>query len=120
MKLRIKSNSLRIRLTKTEVSTLVNTGYLEDQTAFPGNSFTYALQTSDADQLSASFTDNKITLFIPATWILHWADNDTVGFKGSMPVGNSSLFLLVEKDFVCLDETTEDQSDNFENPKSAC
>jgi hypothetical protein len=26
------------------------------------------------------------------------------------------LFLLLEKDFVCLDETIEDQSDNYPNP----
>jgi hypothetical protein len=29
---------------------------------------------------------------------------------------DNSLYLLVEKDFVCLDETSEDQSDNYENP----
>jgi len=27
---------------------------------------------------------------------------------------------LVEKDFICLDETTEDQSDNYENPNKTC
>jgi len=33
---------------------------------------------------------------------------------------DQSLYLLIEKDFKCLDETTEDQSDNFENPNIAC
>jgi len=27
---------------------------------------------------------------------------------------------LLEKDFVCLDHTTEDQSDNYENPNTTC
>jgi len=40
-----------------------------------------------------------------------------VGFNAKMPVAeNGSLYLLLEKDFVCLDETTEDQNDNYENP----
>jgi len=31
-----------------------------------------------------------------------------------------TLYLLLEKDFVCLDETHEDQADNFENPNKTC
>jgi len=30
------------------------------------------------------------------------------------------LHLLLEKDFVCLDNTAEDQSDNYPNPNKAC
>jgi hypothetical protein len=30
------------------------------------------------------------------------------------------LFLLIEKDFVCLDNTFEDQSDNYPNPNAVC
>ena len=30
------------------------------------------------------------------------------------------LFLLIEKDFVCLDHTFEDQSDNYPNPNKLC
>ena len=28
--------------------------------------------------------------------------------------------LLIEKDFVCLDHTLEDQSDNYANPNKVC
>ena len=120
MKLRIKSNSIRIRLTKSEVCQLANTGYLEEQTSFGENAFVYALQSVDAGKMSASFNTNKITVFIPAAFIKGWDENDTVGFRGTMTTGNNNLDLLVEKDFICLDETTEDQSDNYENPKINC
>jgi hypothetical protein len=121
MKLRIKGNSLRIRLTKTEVSTLANTGYLEEQTRFINNEFVYALQVADKHELSASFSNNKMTMFIPASFVKDWPENEVVGINTNMPLtNNESLYLLVEKDFICLDETTEDQSDNYENPNKTC
>lgn len=121
MKLRIKGNSLRIRLTKTEVSKLAATGYLEEQTTFLRNQLIYALQRTEAFELSATFEDNKITVFVPATFTKDWPANDIVGIDTKMPLpGNESLYLLIEKDFVCLDETTEDQSDNYENPGKLC
>jgi hypothetical protein len=122
MKLRIKGNSLRIRLTKTEVSELANTGYLEEQTLFANNKFIYALQAvDDAAELSATFSNNKITMLVPASFVKDWPENEVVGINANMPVSeNHSLYLLLEKDFICLDETFEDQSDNFENPNKTC
>ena len=122
MKLRIKGNSLRIRLTKTEVSKLAQTGYLEEQTSFPNNRFVYALQkVVDAIVLSATFENNKITIFVPASFIEDWVGNNIVGLDTKMPISQTeSLYLLIEKDFICLDETTEDQSDNYENPGKTC
>ena len=121
MKLRIKGNSLRIRLTKTEVSKLAEAGYLEEQTRFLNQNFIYALQRTEADELSATFESNKITMLVPALFTKDWPVNSIVGLDTKMPLpGNESLYLLVEKDFVCLDHTTEDQSDNYENPNKTC
>lgn len=122
MKLRIKGNSIRLRLTKTEVSLLASTGCLEEQTSFGNNTFSYALQAvGDADTLSAAMEGNTITMFVPSSFAKEWPENSVVGINASMPVtAGNSLYLLLEKDFVCLDETTEDQSDNYENPNSTC
>jgi len=122
MKLRIKGNSLRIRLTKTEVSTLAATGYLEEQTLFADNKFVYVLQSVDeGNELSAKMDTNKITMMVPAVLLKDWPENNVVGFDANMPLpDNRSLYLLLEKDFVCLDHTTEDQSDNYENPNKTC
>lgn len=118
MKIRIKGNSLRMRLTRPEVETLASTGYLEEQTLFANNKFIYAVQSVDnGNELSASLNANKITMFVSKAFLKAWPKNDVVGFNARMPVSeNGSLFLLLEKDFMCLDETTEDQSDNYENP----
>ena len=121
MKLRIKGNSLRIRLTKTEVSKLAETGYLKEQTIFPNNRFIYALQKTDDAILSASFENDKITIFVPRSFIKDWPLNNIIGLDAKMPLPeNESLYLLIEKDFVCLDETNEDQRDNYENPNKNC
>ena len=122
MKLRIKSNSIRIRLTKTEVSTLAETGYLEEQTLFPNSQFIYALQAvDDAPELFATLVNNKLTMFVPKSFTKDWPQNNVVGIDTNMPLtDNESLYLLLEKDFVCIDETTEDQSDNYENPNKTC
>lgn len=122
MKLRIKGNSLRIRLNRSEVETISNTGYLQEETVFGENKFVYALQqVEDGNELSATLDTNKITMLVPKILTQDWPQNDIIGFKANMPLnGSNSLFLLLEKDFVCLDETTEDQSDNYQNPNKTC
>ena len=122
MKIRIKGNSIRIRLTKTEVSLIATTGYLEEQTLFGNNKLVYALQRVDeGNALTAAFKENKITLFVPSSLTNDWPTNNIVGFEANMPVAdNKTLYLLLEKDFVCLDDTNEDQSDNYGNPTKTC
>ena len=123
MKLRIKGNSLRIRLTKTEIANFGEQGFLEDRTEFiNGAFFSYALQRKPGiDQLEAGFSDNRITLFVPETMALEWTTTNIVGFENKMDIGEGQqLFLLIEKDWVCLDNTFEDQSDNFPNPNTVC
>ncbi len=122
MKLRIKGNSIRFRLTRSEVDKLALTGYLEEQTLFGQTKFLYALQTiADENKSSATFADNKMTMFVPTDFIKDWPHNDIVGLNFNMPItATDTLYLLLEKDFVCLDETTEDQSDNYENPNKTC
>ena len=122
MKLRIKGNSLRIRLTKTEVGKLADTGYVEEQTLFAGNKLVYALLSVDSgNELSATLDANKITMFVPHELIKDWPQNNVVGFNASMTVSeNETLYLLLEKDFVCIEETMEDQSDHYGNPNKTC
>lgn len=121
MKIRIKGNSIRMRLTKTDVSRLCEQGCLREETVFPNNRFVYALQKADTAQLSASFASNTITILVPASFLQDWPVNDITGLDARMPISETeSLYLLIEKDFVCLDHTTEDQSDNYENPNKTC
>jgi hypothetical protein len=46
--------------------------------------------------------------------VKEWEDTDKVGFEETA----GTIYLLVEKDFKCLDNVAEDQSDNYPNPLS--
>ena len=118
MKLRIKGNAIRLRLSKPEVEKLAADGFLEERTPFGGKNFTYSLRTkAGIHALSANFKAGKINVFVPKIFIKEWAGNDVTGFDTYMPVSDvESLYILVEKDFKCVGNTTEDQSDNYQNP----
>ncbi|UOE51538.1 hypothetical protein MTO98_10655 [Mucilaginibacter sp. SMC90] len=112
MKIRIKGNSLRYRLTKTDVAKLAEEGYVQETVDFGSQQLIYALKLVDDEQLSATYKEDAITLYAPKTMIAGFADEDKVGYEGK----HGNLYLLVEKDFTCLDEVAEDQSDNYPNP----
>ena len=123
MKVRIKGNSIRYRLTKTEIANFGKQGWLEEMTEFlNGPSFHYRLERkAGIEKMEASFSGNRICIFVPENIAAEWTTTDVVGFDTKMDIGDGKdLFLLIEKDFVCLDHTFEDQSDNYENPNKAC
>ena len=69
--------------------------------------------------IKASFIDNSMIISISETLVQDWDEIERIGFEYLQELSNGeTLFLLIEKDFVCLDETLEDQSDNYANPKS--
>jgi len=117
MKIRIKGNSVRIRLNRPEVEAFAESGYIEEKTEFGTGTFIYALQQGGEQTLTATFDGAKITMLVPEVLVKEWGKETKVGFDAHMDLGNgNNLYLLLEKDFKCLDETTEDQSDNFDNP----
>lgn len=118
MKLRIKGNSIRIRLTKSEVDTFGKDGHIEEQTSFINGTLSYVLQSYDGETMSATIFGNKITMQIPATLAKEWIETNKVGYEYNQPLPDgNTLYLLLEKDFKCLDENiTEDQSDSYDNP----
>ena len=103
---------MRYRLTKSDVAMIMDHGRLEEHVEFGHHTLTYALQTTPDYDLSATYNDNRITLFVPHTMMEQLANTDEVGFES----GQGKLYLLVEKDFTCLDNVTEDQGDNYPNP----
>jgi|SRR5680860_158816 len=119
MKIRIKGNSVRFRLTKTEVNALCEKGIARKKTAFNESHFVYAVKTSDQhENLHAAFLNQGIVLFLPETVLGNWSANDEVGFYHTQTLDDGQkLNLTLEKDFVCLDERSEDQSDNYPNPR---
>ncbi|MCM4153105.1 hypothetical protein DHD05_16055 [Arenibacter sp. N53] len=121
MKIRIKGNSIRYRLSKTEVENFSREGYVIERTEFKDQIFNYELRSHNLiSNLDADFKNDTISMYLPEKDKNDWATSDRVGFQYSITLGNGKeLFLLLEKDFVCLDETIEDQSDNYPNPLMA-
>lgn len=119
MKIRIKGNFVRYRLTKTEVEIFCEKGYYQETTQFNEKTLTYALKAKEGlEGLGAEFKDDTITLLVPSTEQDKWADSKRVGYMNFIVLKNGQkLQLLLEKDFVCLDEVEEDQSDNYPNPR---
>lgn len=112
MKLRIKSNSIRFRLTKSDVRQLSSKGFLEDSISFGTAQLLFAVKATVSQTMAVTFVSDTITLFLPQHTITELADTDKVGFESN----TGELHVLVEKDFTCLENVAEDQSDNYTNP----
>ncbi|MGB5497302.1 MAG: hypothetical protein WBM77_00050 [Maribacter sp.] len=119
MKIRIKENSVRYRLTQTEVKQFCENGRLAQSTEFPTTTFTYAVKQDAIENLQVDFNGNTVTLMVPENFLKDWYDNDVVGLEQYVDLSDGTkFFLLLEKDFACLDNTHEDQSDKYPNPKA--
>jgi hypothetical protein len=116
MKLRIKGNSLRLRLGRSEVHRLATEGVVEEVTTFgPGNQLSYALLTSaDEKRITATFVGPRIIICAPANVVDQWALTDEVGIRAVQQSGDKELDILIEKDFECLEAPEgESQEDAF-------
>ena len=120
MKLRIRDNSVRLRLTRGEVDAVQETGVIRSQTGFPGGrEFRYCVESSPASvNPAAFFSDNEITIRLPETMVLAWATTDQVSMQGEQVLDDGSkLQILVEKDFACLAPRDDEvESDMFPHP----
>ena len=124
MKLRIKGNSVRLRLTQREVAELAATGRVEDRIEFgfePEQFLTYAVVAEKrAPEVFAKFENGQISIIIPQAAAEKWAASDDAGICAEQNLSTDrTLRIAVEKDFACLTPRAgEDESDNFPHPKS--
>ena len=121
MKLRIRGNSIRLRLTRTEVAAFGETGTVVETVEFEPSLavFRYELNRSSKDTLiSARFEDNCLSIFVPVQEAENWIGSEDVGIEALHPIGDSRfLRILVEKDFACLTpRENEDETDTFTHP----
>jgi len=119
MKLRIKGNSVRLRLGQSEVIGLVQRGYLEDRTEFGDGDLVYRLEMSEeVTVVTASFQKGQIYVTVPRETAVNWAVGDAVGIDGIQALADGELKILIEKDFECLNPAHGDQADAFPHPLS--
>lgn len=121
MKLRIKGNSIRLRLTQGEVKEFEEKGIVEEIVKFgntPNSKMHYLIQKTESGEIHATFESNRMTVNIPNSIAEKWTKTNQVGFETQMKINEKEdLFILVEKDFKCLQPRKhEDENDMFPNP----
>lgn len=117
MKLRINGNTIRLRLTMSEVDYFGRTHFIENETEFVNSDFHYALDTLAQGSIVAQFADGKLVVSIPSALAQEWTSTSLISLHGVMETSNGKkLDILIEKDFKCLDDVMEDQSDHYDNP----
>jgi hypothetical protein len=119
MKLRIHGNSLRLRLSQSEVAQFSKTGFVEDSVQFtPGVSFAYTLESSSSIRASqVSFQNGWLKFQVPAAVGVEWFTTERVGISGDQPLESGRhLSILIEKDFQCLHGDLERDPDAYPNP----
>jgi hypothetical protein len=121
VKLRLQFNSVRLRLKRGEVEQLARTGRVEEKILIGSGydeTFDYVLESTAAvSSPIATVTARGIVVQVPSDEVVKWASTDQVGIEGRQQVDNeTSLQILIEKDFACIDGTDEENADTFPNP----
>lgn len=124
MKLRTNKNSIRLRLSQKEVADFQQFGYVEECVNFSdlnSDCLRYSLIQADHEQVSVTYINNHIRIYVPLAIASKWFADDQIGFDARIQLkGEAYLFVLVEKDYQCLVERpNEDESNNFPNPNAA-
>ena len=104
MKLRFDKQTLRLRLSESDLDQIKHTGFVEAQVQFPGNALTYRLQIDPvSEQTTCSYDKNLILVTIPHHLALAWMESEEEGTYASVPTSGQAepLRIMVEKDFPC-------------------
>jgi hypothetical protein len=118
MKIRMLNNSIRLRLSQGDIKVLEESGKIIERVNFPsGQELSYSLMRNEEEMITADFMDSEINTFIPVNLLSEWINTDKVGFEQDLPISGGGTFkILIEKDFKCLTERSEDESDLFPHP----
>lgn len=113
MKLRLHSNSLRLRLSQSEVTALGESGRVEETVRFaPDRALWYSVESADLTEPETTLEGNFIRVKLPRTAVKQWIETDQTGIETTQ----GSLRVLVEKDFKCLHRDSPEDADSFPNP----
>jgi NOL1/NOP2/fmu family ribosome biogenesis protein len=121
MKLRIKGDSLRLRIAPAEMARLLETGCVEDTIHFGQDKdaqLTYALEHGDVRAIALRHEPARVAVVLPVESAREWARGEDVGVYGRVAVAGGRLEIAVEKDWACLDKSDRENADTFPNPNA--
>ena len=114
MKLRLTTNSIRIRVRKSELATLADELKIVDSVRFlSGDLFKFELAISNSKtEVTAEIVDKLLIVFLPELEANSWVKTEQVGIETYIVLNEAEkLHVLIEKDFPCKDRADEDKSD---------
>lgn len=116
MKLRIQGDSIRLRLTVSEVAAIGRGEAVQETTHLGEHRFGYSLTPlTDEKSVSGTFDDGTMRVTLPASMARDWAETEEVSLHGA----TGAVSILIEKDFDCLEPRAGDEKlDTFPNPKA--
>jgi hypothetical protein len=126
MKLRLKGNSIRVRLDRRDIERLIDKGRVDDAVRFgPGLAFSYVVEMGPAPRgrPKADYTEGRLTIRIDPDDAAEWLAGDRVGFDHLQDVEGGVVRVLLEKDFACIDRPAGEEADDayaFPNPSAVC
>lgn len=122
MKLRMKNNSVRLRLTTSEMARFVETGQVKETIEFglePSQKFVYSIECdTEIEEIQANIENNRMTVLIPKMQADEWTSTTQTGLESEQIIGGGkTLLLLIEKDFACSEpRKQEDDRNAIPNP----
>lgn len=96
MKLRIRGNSIRLQVTKTELARLAETGKAEEVARFSSEqSLRYGIEVRATGAVTATFTGAAILVTLPKPLLDLWLRPDEISVEGSQPIGGGKVLQIV-------------------------
>jgi hypothetical protein len=124
MKLRLRENSIRLRLLQSEIARLHEHGSVSEKIRFaPQNALNYSVDVSEqAKEITAHFENGDIKVEIPKALANEWIETERIGLENEQIIDEGlRLKIVLEKDFSCPERPLDpDNADAFPNPKSSC
>jgi hypothetical protein len=126
MKLRIRGNSVRVRLDRKDLAELLDRGRTIDVVRFgpgPDRSLTYAVEigTAPRNRPHADYLAGQLFITIDRGDAVAWCNGDQTGFEHEQRIEDGVVRVPLEKDFACLDRRAGDVAEDawaFPNPSS--
>jgi hypothetical protein len=119
MKLRISGNSIRLRLSRSEVARLEQFSCVEDAVEFgPDCKLSYSLAaSSEVTAVHASLNRGHISVLIPRDTAQSWIGTDSLTISAKQDTNEGkNLQILIEKDLKCAHKGFVENEDSYPNP----
>jgi hypothetical protein len=123
MKLRIKGDSLRLRVSRSELGHFLAGGRVQETIhlgAAKEARLTYALEIAlQTAPVQVRYEAQTVTLSLSERQARNWSNPTEIGVYTAIDIDPEiSLEVIIEKDFACLDRGDEENEDTFDNPSA--